>query len=196
MKTLVITGGPCAGKTKVLGLLKEEYGDRVLFVPEPASMLIGGGFPVPEHLPHLRAFQSCVYHLHSQLEEVYQMQAEREGKSLVLCDRGRLDGAAFLPGGEEEFQELFGATPEDLYEHYDGVLHFESLATFDKEKYQQKYDDGIRHHNVEEAAEAEMLLRTVWNRHPNWTFLEGAMGVRGKFEYLSELIDGILHEEG
>lgn len=44
---VVLTGGPCAGKTTALAVLEERMrsrGFRTFMVPEAASMLFGGGF--------------------------------------------------------------------------------------------------------------------------------------------------------
>ena len=46
IKKIVITGGPCAGKTTAMGWIKEAFTDHdytVLFVPETATELITGG---------------------------------------------------------------------------------------------------------------------------------------------------------
>ena len=43
---IVITGGPCAGKTTGMGWIQNAFssrGYRVLFVPETATKLITGG---------------------------------------------------------------------------------------------------------------------------------------------------------
>ncbi|MCD8120989.1 MAG: ATP-binding protein [Clostridiales bacterium] len=43
---IVITGGPCAGKTTAMSWLQNEFTEKgyaVLFVPETATELIGGG---------------------------------------------------------------------------------------------------------------------------------------------------------
>lgn len=46
---IVLTGGPCAGKTTALSYISEKLMDkgfRVFIVPEVATMLINGGIPV------------------------------------------------------------------------------------------------------------------------------------------------------
>ena len=44
-KEIVLTGGPCSGKTTAHAYLREklmDFGWRVFFVPESATMIIGG----------------------------------------------------------------------------------------------------------------------------------------------------------
>ena len=46
IQKIVITGGPCGGKTTALTWIANnlpQWGYRVLFVPETATELIGGG---------------------------------------------------------------------------------------------------------------------------------------------------------
>ena len=46
IKKIVLTGGPCAGKSEAAKLIKEKFtaqGYVVLFVPETATELISGG---------------------------------------------------------------------------------------------------------------------------------------------------------
>ena len=50
---IVLTGGPCAGKSTILNRIQESFPEQVETVPEAANMLIGGGFPLPsDSLPY------------------------------------------------------------------------------------------------------------------------------------------------
>ncbi len=42
---VVVTGGPGVGKTTAADLFRRELGDRVVIVPEAATLLFAGGFP-------------------------------------------------------------------------------------------------------------------------------------------------------
>ena len=42
---IVLTGGPGGGKTTAVDLFRREIGERVVVVPEAATMLFRGGFP-------------------------------------------------------------------------------------------------------------------------------------------------------
>ena len=41
---IVLTGGPGGGKTTAADLFRREIGDRVVLVPEAATILFQGGF--------------------------------------------------------------------------------------------------------------------------------------------------------
>src|SRR5262245_42235435 len=100
MKRVVLTGGPCSGKTTVQKAVSEEFFDRVALAPEAATMLLAGGFPVPgQHLPWSEewqtSFQAAILPLQQSLEEAYGLVARSLGRRLLVCDRGILDGAAY-----------------------------------------------------------------------------------------------------
>ena len=42
---VVLTGGPGAGKTAVLEVIRRNFCEHVAVLPEAASILFGGGFP-------------------------------------------------------------------------------------------------------------------------------------------------------
>lgn len=44
MKKIVITGGPCAGKTSVLDFLGRAHSDQFVIISEAATILLKGGF--------------------------------------------------------------------------------------------------------------------------------------------------------
>ncbi len=48
---VVLTGGPGGGKSTAADLLRREIGERVIVVPEAATMLFAGGFPATGRSP-------------------------------------------------------------------------------------------------------------------------------------------------
>ena len=47
---IVLTGGPGGGKTTAADLMRREVGERIVIVPEAATMLFSGGFPRHEEI--------------------------------------------------------------------------------------------------------------------------------------------------
>lgn len=185
MRTIVLTGGPCAGKSTVLEVLQEEFAGRVLVVPEVASMLLSGGFPVPgkdlEWSSEWQAsFQSAVLPVQIQLEETYALKAEqRKGVFLLICDRGLLDGAAYTPGGVDAFCKMYGVNHSEALARYAAVLHLESLAVGNPDLY-GKSNNVSRFEGLEAAARLEHATRAAWQVHPRWTLLTCENGLEGK----------------
>ena len=44
-KKIVLTGGPCAGKTTLTQVIAKAFPKHIVIVPESASLLFSGGFP-------------------------------------------------------------------------------------------------------------------------------------------------------
>ena len=99
-RRIVLTGGPGAGKTAILEIVRIVFGDEVTVLPESASILFGGGFPRSDGLVAKRAAQRAIYRVQRELE----LMADEEAKHpVVLCDRGTLDAIAYWPGQVEDF---------------------------------------------------------------------------------------------
>ena len=107
---IVITGGPCAGKSTAMSWIQNafaEKGYQVLFVPETATELITGGV-APWTCGENLDYQKCQMRLQLQKEEIF-AQAARTMKAdrvLIVCDRGALDNRAYM--NEVEFACVLG----------------------------------------------------------------------------------------
>lgn len=89
---IVLTGGPCAGKSTAMSWIQNSFterGYRVLFVPETATELITGGV-APWTCGSNLDYQSCQMRLQIEKEKVFLSAAETmpEEKILIVCDRG------------------------------------------------------------------------------------------------------------
>lgn len=172
-KKVVLTGGPSAGKSTLLrtaiGKVKGIYR-----ASEVATMLLSGGFPAPseEHPwdePWQRDLQVGIAGAQVPLEDIAIRRAIKEGKGTVLLDRGLLDGAAFLPGGVGELEEITGLDKDAMLGRYDVVLHLSSSAIHGA------YDKASNPHRFEEADEAlvrEERTLEVWEDHPHRMILD------------------------
>jgi predicted ATPase len=200
MRKIVLTGGPCSGKSSVQRALRAEFGLDLVLVPEAATLLLEGGFPVPgKHLPWSpqwqAAFQAAVLPLQRSLEESCVLMARGQGARLLVCDRGLLDGAAYTPGGVEEFCRAFGVDVAEVLSRYEAVLHLESLATADPPLYGTA-GNAQRFEPLEEAVRLEMATRAAWVGHPRRLHLDGRGGVEAKVAAVVEFLRGLLAEGG
>ncbi|MFA5020733.1 MAG: ATP-binding protein [Patescibacteria group bacterium] len=182
MKKIVITGGPCGGKTSAIRALEQEFNGRLLVVPEAATLLLSGGFPVPGRDVDWSqnwqdAFQAAVTKLQHSLEQAYQLIADQRGITLLICDRGLLDGAAYTPGGRPAFARRYGVKIRKTMQEYESVIHLESLATAQPELYGQ----GNNEHRFEPLAEAQALegrTRAAWSGHRCHLIIENKSGLK------------------
>ncbi len=67
---IVLTGGPGGGKTTAADLFRRELGERVVIVPESATILFAGGFPRSKQVDACRSAQAAVFHVQRSLEDV------------------------------------------------------------------------------------------------------------------------------
>jgi predicted ATPase len=156
-RRIVLTGGPGAGKTAALELVRRAFCGHVHVVPEAAGILFTGGFPRGWSPEHARAAQRAIYHVQRELETI----ALIDRPALVLCDRGTVDGAAYWPG-PEDFWLALGTTSATEWSRYDTVIH---MRTPDQAN---GYDHAnpLRHESASEARRIDDRIATAWRGHP------------------------------
>ncbi len=188
----MLTGGPGGGKTTAGDLFRREIGERVVLVPEAATLLFSGGFPRVHEPLAVRAAQKAIFHLQRSLEDV---QGARFPRRILLCDRGTVDGAAYWPGHAEEYFDALGTTLDAELKRYDAVIFFESAAVGG-----DRIEGGnpIRNETVEQAVELDRKLRAFWSRHPRFVlvphnrsfFKKISLGLASLEEIVSQLATG------
>lgn len=162
-RRVVLTGGPGAGKTAVIELLRQSFCVHVAFLPEAAGIVFGGGFPRGARPGERRAAQRAIYHVQRELEAA----AEATDAAIVLCDRGTVDGAAYWPGPGDLWDSV-GTTRAEELDDYAAVIHLRTPPA----------GSGYNHHNplrIESAAEAALIderLARAWEGHPRRFLVE------------------------
>jgi len=164
---VVVTGGPGAGKTAFLELVRRDFGDRVVVLPEAASILFSGGFPRHESAPARRAAQRAIYYVERELER---MAAEEGRSSIILCDRGTLDGLAYWPGSPGELLAEVGTTLEAELARYALVIHMRTPPAGNGYDHRNPY----RTETPREAERIDERILEVWSQHPRRRIVESA----------------------
>lgn len=160
-RLVVLTGGPGAGKTAVLELVRATACRHVRILPEAASVVFGGGFPRRDGLEERRAAQRAIFHVQRELEALEQAQ----NAAILLCDRGTLDGLAYWPG---EPGDLWAAVHSDIQaelQRYAAVIHLRTPGA------DQGYDhrNPIRTESADAAALIDTRIGDIWAAHPKVT---------------------------
>ena len=181
---VVLTGGPGAGKTAVLNLVRQRMCRHVYVVEEAASILFGGGFPREPDPEGRRAAQRAIYHVQTELECIARNRAHTV---LAVCDRGTMDAIAYWPGDADDFLRSVGTTVEAELARYALVIH---LRTPPAPQY--NHDNRLR---VESAMEAHRIDEAIWNawqRHPRRLTIENHDNFIRKAELALELVEAEL----
>lgn len=151
---IVLTGGPGGGKTTAADLFRREIGERVVVVPEAATMLFSGGFPRVSEPDAAMAAQRAIFHVQRNLED---LQAARFPGRVLLCDRGTVDGAAYWPGEPDAFFAAVDTSHREQLERYDAVIFFESAAAGGMEVVEG--GNLVRTESIEQARALDQALR-------------------------------------
>jgi len=182
---VVLTGGPGGGKTTAADLYRRELGEKVIVVPETASILFSGGFPRSKNQDAIRSLQTAIFHVQTQLEET---QAILYPERVLLCDRGTLDGAAYWPSSEADFFSQIGSSIDHELNRYNAVIFFETAAAGGLGI---EGGNPSRIESLEEALELDKKLRDIWSRHPNFTLVPHSDSFMKKINYGLMTIENI-----
>mmetsp|Transcript_2205 Transcript_2205/g.3269 ORF Transcript_2205/g.3269 Transcript_2205/m.3269 type:complete len:420 (+) Transcript_2205:34-1293(+) len=188
---IVLTGGPCGGKTTALERISNylrERGFEVMTCPEAFSIIASNGMSMDYYaaVPTIGpVIQGVVMDLQARMEDGFTSILRARGKpAVVLCDRGLMDGSAYC--STEEWDELLEtkgiASVCDIREgRYNAVFHLVSAAE-GAEQYYTLENNVVRTETAEEARILDRKTRAAWVGHPklcvfdNSTDFEEKMG--------------------
>lgn len=194
---IVLTGGPCSGKTTAESWIPsnfEKLGYKVLFIPETATEHIMGGL-APWELNTSYDFQKGIL-LHQLVkEEIFIEAAKKMGydKILIVCDRGLMDNKAYM--SDEEYNRLleeYGLTKSTIMDRYDAVFHLVTAAKGAEEYY--NLDNEARTETVEQAAAIDDKIINAWTGHPHFRIIDNSTDFDEKMRRLMKEISGVLGE--
>ncbi len=195
---IVLTGGPCVGKTTALSTIEEsltERGYKVFIVGESATEMIKGGIrPFGDKSIENYFFQNLILDYQIQKEEIYERAAislENE-KCIILYDRGLMDNKAYL--GKKLFGKLLGEKGLNelkLLDNYDMVLHLVTAAD-GKEEYYTLENNEARSETVEEAITLDRKTANAWVGHENLKIIDNSTNFQDKLNRVKNEINNLL----
>lgn len=176
---IVLTGGPCGGKTTGQERLRtffEELGWKVFTVPETASILLGGGVKFAElSEKQVYKFQKDLLLTMLRIETVFFNQASVSNaeRILIICDRGAMDPAAYID--KKSWNKMLKEMNLDQFNlregRYDQILHMTTSADGAAEYYTLA-NNNARSETIEEAIEVDRRTLNVWIGHPRVDVIE------------------------
>lgn len=195
-KKIVLTGGPCAGKTTAEAIVKEELtklGYKVFFLSETATDLLKSGIS-PETVG-LYEFQKAIADLQLKKEAAFDTIIKAlpdEDKPILICDRGVNDNKAFCANNEmfEKILYDLNVNAAKIRDSYDAVFHLVTAAK-GAEQYYGNATNPNRRENLEEARIADTKLINAWTGHSHLRVIDNeGKDIHQKF---SKLISDITH---
>ena len=194
---IVITGGPCAGKSTAMSWIQNEFtqkGYTVLFIGESATELINSGINY-NTCKSRRDFQYPLLTMQKAKEKIYYEAATKmKDKVLIVCDRGMLDSKAYL--SELDFQYLMkkmGTNEIELRDNYDAVFHLVTAAK-GAEAFYTLENNKARMEDAKEAAIIDDKIISAWTGHPHLRIIDNSTNFEEKMKRLISEIAAFLGE--
>src|SRR5688572_14672460 len=129
VRRIAVTGGPGAGKTTLWREIMAEHGQRIVAVPEVATLMLRHVFPPVHSELERRAVQRSIFRVQHDLEAVHELRL-LPGQVLV-CDRGTPDGGGYWPDGHEAFSAAMQTSCEAELARYEAVVFLQTAAAGD-----------------------------------------------------------------
>ncbi|MBP7529786.1 MAG: AAA family ATPase [Syntrophorhabdaceae bacterium] len=187
---IVLTGGPCSGKSSSLAYLTEKLSDHgfmVFVVPETATLITGNGIDrrKMDKPGQIVVFEEAIFDMQMSFEDTYKQAVARifpERRKVILLDRGIMDIRAFLT--DEVFNGILkrkGLTRAAIRHRYDGVIHLVTAADGAAEYYTGE-NNSARLETPEEALRIDLRTQESWVGHPRFKIIDNSTDFQGKIK--------------
>ncbi len=199
---IVVTGGPCGGKTTGLSFVQQKLMDRgwrPFIVPEVATILITGGLhdlgriaaENPEaFLSIQKQFMRTQMALIKQFRDLAAL--FRDERCVLIYDRGPMDIAAYLPA--EQFKAILEEerlSISDARDDFDAVIHLLTAADGAEEFYTLQ-NNKARRETAEEARALDKRTQAAWHGHPHLRIIDNSSDFRNKMNRFFQTISRVL----
>lgn len=192
---IVLTGGPCGGKSSALSYLKQELtvrGVSVACVEESASIVkrYVRAKILPDNMSSF-AFHHMLFafQLKAENEALLQLAESKTEKAVLLCDRGLMDSKAYVtPEDFTKYSSVYGFSENSILCRYDAVFHLVTAAD-GAEEYYTTGNNEERDETPEQARELDKRTMAVWAGTPHLRVIDNSTDFPGK---LGRLLDEVL----
>lgn len=184
---LVLTGGPCGGKSTAITKIFDELtkkGYSVIIVPESATEVIVSG--VTTNLIGNIKFQEMLFEKQLQKEELYKKVVEYipNDRIVILYDRGIIDNKCYMTSNDfNSLLKKYRTNEMEVKSRYDAVFHLVTAADGAQEYYTTK-NNSARKENIEEARSLDKKCIAAWNGHPHLRIIDNSTNFEEKIKRL------------
>lgn len=193
---IVLTGGPCGGKTtgqSRLSTFFENLGWKVFRVPETATVLLSGGIKFsdlnaeqdsggglesrqPAVASQAFKFQENLLRTMLQIENTFFELAESNDRNtLIICDRGAMDASAFI--SKEEWERMMQGNNWNSVElrdnRYNQIVHMVTAANGAEDFYTTE-DHACRSEGMDLARDLDYNAASAWVGHPYFDVIDNS----------------------
>ena len=199
---IVLTGGPCAGKTTALVRVIEHFsslGYKVFTIPEVPTLFTQAGM---NYLTTNKGFfyegEKATLEIQLALEDKFtRMAQEIQEPVIIVCDRGTMDISAYMTREIwEQITRAVGTSSAELRQRYDAVLHLVSAADGAEQYYttannaqrlEQKNEEGLRI-----ARSLDKKVIHAWTGHPRLRVINNHDDFEAKMRRVIKEISSVL----
>ncbi len=199
---IVLTGGPCAGKTTALAKIVEHFsslGYQVFTLPEVPTMFTAAGM---NYLTSNKAFfyqgEKATLEVQIALEDKFQRMAQEcEEPCIIVCDRGTMDISAYMtPEMWEDITRSVETSSAELRERYDAVLHLVSAADGAEQYYTTANNaqrlEAMNEEGLRIARELDKKVIRAWTGHPHLRVINNHDDFDAKMKRVIKEISSVL----
>lgn len=202
IKKIVLTGGPCAGKTTAMVKVIEHFsslGYKVFTIPEVPTMFTQAGM---NYLTSNKDFffegEKATFQTQINLEDSFLRMAETlQQPVIIVCDRGTMDISTYLtPDFWHRIISEEGYTDAQLRDRYDAVLHLVSAAD-GAEQFYTTANNAQRLEKADEeglkiARELDKKIVSAWKGHPHLRVINNHEDFNNKLNRVLKEISNVL----
>eukprot|EP00054_Salpingoeca_dolichothecata_P005964 m.36926 g.36926 ORF g.36926 m.36926 type:complete len:285 (+) comp16120_c0_seq2:3-857(+) len=197
---VVLTGGPCGGKSSSLSQFTQVMktkGYDVYAAPEIPTILLNAGckYPGDGSDNELIEFELNLLEMQLQMERTMVRIAASTGrKSIVVFDRGLMDIAAYL--SEDQWRALLARgnfSEDEFLERYNLVLHLVTAA-LGAEQFYTTANNTARHSTIERARMLDVKVRHAWRNHPNLQMIDNSTNFQGKLDRATSAVQRMVDQ--
>lgn len=191
---LVLTGGPCGGKTTGQARLCtffENLGWKVFRVPETATVLLSGGIKFSDlTADEAYKFQENLLRTMIQMENTFfELGKSCTRNCLIICDRGVMDASAFV--SKEKWDRMMRTNNWNSVElrdnRYNQIVHMVSAAN-GAEAFYSTEDHACRSEGVGLARELDYKSAAAWIGHPYFDVIDNSTDFESKVNRMIECV--------
>jgi hypothetical protein len=191
----MISGGKTTALARVFSYLRERNFD-VITVPEVFTVLasngMSGDFFATGGMEKI--IQGTVLDVQLSLEDGIEKILRAKGKpAVMICDRGTMDGAAYIP--KDTFERIMVDRNTDVVQlrdnRYDAIFHLVTCAD-GASSYYTLVNNKVRTETVEEALAMDLKSKNTWVGHPHLYVLDNHTLFEGKMNRLVNVISKLV----